>query len=163
VLAYGPRREARRLYFQLQGNGSIMANGAYRWWGACLLGLAALVVAVPGCGGGGKPKVTITGAVTYKGKPLSGGMLQFAGTSGRAPSSAIIQKDGTFTMTDVDLGEAKASILVTPQSSGRDGDKAGSAPKVTPDQLPEKYRDPEKSGVKVTITTDTKHLDIKLD
>jgi hypothetical protein len=140
-----------------------MSTFSYRWCRACLLGLVAIVVAASGCGGDGNKKMTINGTVSYKGQPLSGGMLQFVGSKGGTPSAAPIQKDGTFLMTDVEPGEVKVSITATPQSSGPSGDKAGSGPKITPDDLPEKYRDPEKSGLKYTITPDTRQLDIKID
>jgi len=139
-----------------------MSTFSYRWFPAGALGLVALAVAASGCGG--IKKVTVNGTVSYKDKPLSGGMLQFAGPKGGAPSAAVIQQDGTFIMTDVVPGEVKVSIQATPQSSGPSGDKDKKAtvPKVTPDDLPEKYRDPEKSGLQYTITPETKHLDVKI-
>jgi hypothetical protein len=118
-------------------------------------------VAVSGCGG--NKKVTINGTVSYKGQRLSGGMLQFAGTKGEAPAATPIRNDGTFTITDVTPGEMKVSFTATPQSSPPGGDKGASGPKVTVADLPEKYRDPEKSGLKYTITSDTRELDIKID
>jgi len=139
-----------------------MDIGLYRRWAACLVGLAVLVVATAGCGGG-KKKVTVTGTVTYKGQKLTGGMVKFVGTKGESPAAAMIQKDGTYTMTDVDPGEMKVGFTVTPQSAGRPGEKKGSAPKFTPDDLPEKYRDPEQSGLRYTITPETHQLDVKID
>jgi len=136
-----------------------MSAFSYRWCPACGLGLVVLVVVALGCGG--DRKVTVNGTVSYKGQPLSGGMLQFVGPNG-APAAAMIQRDGKFIMTDVTPGEVKVSIMATPQSGPR-GDKAPPAPKVAPVELPERYRDPEKSGLKYTITSDTKQLDIKID
>jgi hypothetical protein len=137
-----------------------MSTFSYRWF-AGILGLAAIVVAASGCGG--NKKVTINGTVSYKGQRLSGGMLQFAGLNGAAPSAAPIHPDGTFIMTDVVPGELKVSIAATPQSSGPCGDKMASGPKITAADLPEKYRDPERSGLRYTITPDTRQLDIKID
>jgi hypothetical protein len=138
-----------------------MSTYSYRWFPAGILGLVALLVAASGCGG--NKKMTINGTVSYKGQRLSGGMLQFVGPKEGAPSAASIHKDGTFIMTDVTPGEVKVSIQPTPQSSGPSGDKKASGPKITADDLPEKYRDPEKSGLRYTITPDTRQLDIKID
>jgi hypothetical protein len=138
-----------------------MSTCAYRWLPPSILVLSALVVTASGCGGGVK-KVTINGTVSYKGQPVSGGMLQFAVAKG-APAAAPIQEDGSFTMTDVTPGEVTVSITATPRSSGPGGGKAKPAPKVTPADLPEKYQDPARSGLKYTITPTTRQLDIKMD
>jgi hypothetical protein len=126
-----------------------MSTFSYRLCPACLLGLVLLLVATSGCGGGDK-KLTINGTVTYKGQPISGGMLQFAATQGGAPAAAVINKDGTYSMTGVTPGEVKVSITATPGAK-------------LPADLPEKYYDPEKSGLKYTITPNTTQLDIKMD
>lgn len=69
---------------------------------ACLLlGLSAV-----GCGGGLAP---VTGKVSYKGKALSGGSIQFLGSDGAA-YPAEIGSDGTYSVK-VRTGEAK--VLVT--------------------------------------------------
>ena len=138
-----------------------MSHGSSPWYIASFLSLVAIVVSVSGCGTK-DAKVTIRGTVSYKGQPLSSGMLQLVGRNGAAPSAAAIQTDGTFIMTDVAVGEVNAIILATPISPDRTGAKT-SNPKITPADLPEKYQDPEKSGLKYTITPDTRELDIKLD
>jgi hypothetical protein len=138
-----------------------MSHGSSPWYIASFLSLVAIVVSVSGCGTK-DAKVTIRGTVSYKGQPLSSGMLQLVGRNGAPPSAASIQKDGTFIMTDVAVGEVNAIILATPISPDRTGAKT-SNPKITPADLPEKYQDPEKSGLKYTITPDTSELDIKLD
>jgi hypothetical protein len=140
-----------------------MSKASYCWFFAGILGLAAIVVSAPGCGGNKNKKVTITGAVFYKGQRLSSGMLRFVGPKGVAPSAAPIQKDGTFIMTDVTPGDVQASILATPQSSGPSDGKTNPGPKIKPAELPEKYQDPETSGLKYTITPGTTKLDIKID
>jgi hypothetical protein len=66
-------------------------------------------------------------------------------------------------MTDVVPGEVTASITATPSSSGPSGGKTKSVPKITPADLPEKYLDPQRSGLRYTITPSTRQLDIKLD
>jgi hypothetical protein len=131
----------------------------------CALALCAVVMlAVSGCGERGVKKLTVTGTVAYKGQKLSSGMLQFAGPEGFF-SASVIQPDGKYIMTDVVPGEVKVGVMATPQSSGSSSSPDGNVaqPKTAPVVLPEKYREPDKSGVKYTITPDTTQLDINLE
>jgi hypothetical protein len=126
------------------------------------LGLvAAVLVPVSGCGG--VKKVNVSGTVSYKGQRLSSGLLQFVGSEG-AYSAGPIGADGSFTVTDVVPGEVKVGVQETPQGSGgsSSGDKAAADPKAVPVVLPDHFRDPEKSGVKYTITPETRELHIDL-
>jgi len=123
---------------------------------------ATIFVVIAGCSG--VKKVTVKGTVSYEGKRVSSGMLQFVGPEG-AYSASMVQPDGTFIMTDVLPGETKVGVMESPQGSGSSssGDnKASAPPKVTPSSLPEKFRDPQKSGVSVTIAADTRELHIDL-
>lgn len=115
-----------------------------------------------GCSQGGVKKQTIEGTVSYKGAPLKSGILRFVGASG-AFATAPIREDGTFTVTDVAPGEVQVGIMEAPQSGGASSDgkgKGGPAPKAPP--LPAKYKNPEQSGLKYTISEDTRKLDIEL-
>src|SRR5262245_42330046 len=97
---------------------------AWRFWG----GLATTVlVVVAGCsggfGGGGTQVGIVKGKVSYKGKPLSSGMISFNPMIGKAKISAReaqIHKDGTFGVRTI-----AGTNIVTVQPSGR------GAPKVT--------------------------------
>lgn len=123
--------------------------------------LVAVIVAVAGCSSGGVKKVTVSGTVSYKGQPVRSGILQFVGPEG-AYSAANIQSDGSFTITDVVPGEVKVGVMEAPGGSGSSsGEKGRPAPK--PVDLPDKYRSPETSGLKYTITPDTRQLDIKIE
>ena len=68
-------------------------------------------------------------------------------------------------MTDVIPGEVKVGVMESPQGSGSSSspDDKKAAPRVAAAWLPEKYREPETSGLKYTITPETKdlHIDIK--
>ena len=129
---------------------------------ASLLGLALAVVSgLSGCGDRGVKKITVSGTIEYKGQRLSSGMLQFIGPEG-AYSASMIQTDGTFIMTDVVPGEVKVGVMNTPQGTGSSGGKAPTGPKTPPVVLPEKYQNAETSGVKYTITPETKELHIEI-
>jgi len=132
-------------------------------WIRCVLStlIALAIVAVAGCGG--IKKVTVNGTVAYKGQRLSSGMLQFVGADG-AYSAGKINPDGTFIVTDVVPGEVKIGIMETPGGSGSSSNAKGSTgPQAAPVALPDKYRDPEKSGLARTITSETRELHLELD
>jgi hypothetical protein len=116
------------------------------------------VVAVAGCSGSVR-KVTVHGTISYQGQKLQSGILKFVGPEG-AYSAAQIQEDGTFIITDVVPGEVKVGVVEAPQGSGKPG--TSKEPKTPPVSLPEKYRDPETSGLKYTITPETRELPIEI-
>src|SRR5262249_4662099 len=124
------------------------------------LGLLAILVALTGCSGGVK-KVTINGTISYKGQRLQSGIVKFVGPEG-SYSAASVQPDGTFIITDVVPGVVKVGVMEAPQGWGSSwGEKKGSSG--PPISLPEKYREPETSGLKYTIPPDTRELHIGIE
>jgi hypothetical protein len=121
--------------------------------------IAALAAAAAGCSGGSK-KVTIDGTVTYRGQPLSSGILRVVSEDGSF-ATAMVRPDGTFTLTDVVPGEIRVGIQEAPQGSASSDGKAGPAPARAP-SLPAKVKDPETSGLKYTITPGTSELKIEI-
>ena len=152
-------------YFPIHHANTInMTTQSSRYFPGRILGLAVVaVVAVSGCSSKGVKKVTVSGTISYKGHRLQSGILKFVGPEG-AYSAASIQPDGTFIITDVVPGEVKVGVMEAPGGSGSssssDDNKASSRTK--PVSLPEKYREPETSGLKYTITPDTKELNIDI-
>jgi hypothetical protein len=126
----------------------------------CILGSCAMLLAGSGCADRGIKKITLKGTVTYEGKPVTSGLLKIIGPGGNY-SAASIQESGHYEITEVVPGELKIGVMETPQGSGSSGGDGG-ASKVTPLNLPEKFRDPETSGVKYTITEETRELNIEL-
>ncbi len=130
------------------------------------LGLLAAVVAVAaasGCSGGTAKKTTVIGTVTYKGERLQSGILRVTGPEGSF-ATASIRPDGTFTLTDVVPGEVKVGVMEAPRNSSSSDAKPGTpaAPAKRAAQLPANVRDPEKSGLKYTITPDMRELTIDI-
>ena len=123
-----------------------------------LLAFGLLAVCLVGCSNGGK-KLTIAGTVTYKGEPLRSGILRVVSTGGEF-ATATIRADGTFTLTDVVPGELQVGIMSEPQSSSSSDGKVRSAPRQAP--IPAKYQDPQKAGLKYTITSTSRPLAIEL-
>jgi hypothetical protein len=75
--------------------------------------LTLLTLAAVGCGGRGD----VSGKVTYKGKPLVFGTVQFE-ASDKTIKQANIEKDGSYTIPGVPVGEANVAVSSeNPQSS----------------------------------------------
>lgn len=126
--------------------------GSARW---PIVLLAATILSASGCGRAGDKKMTVRGTVSCQGQRLNTGLLAFHGP-GDAYAAAPIQPDGTFT-AELAPGDVKVSILETPR-----GSKA--APAVNPPiAVPEKYGNPESSGLRFTITPSTSKLPIELE
>ena len=70
------------------------------------LAVAAAVVAICGCAGG---HGTLSGKVTYKGKTVASGNVVVVGADGIARYSKI-ETDGSYSVADVPVGEAKIGV-----------------------------------------------------
>ena len=124
---------------------------------ARVLGMAAFVLmAFAGCTHEAK-KISVDGRISYKGQPLTSGFLKLVGPEG-GYTGAMIQPDGTFSITGVAPGENKVGVREAPQSS-RPG---SNEPKTPPVTLPAKFHDPETSGVVVSIAPDAKEITIDM-
>lgn len=141
---------------------------------AAPLGLALLVAAV-GCGpntpsGTG---ATASGTVTLDGAPLPACMVIFAGGAGEGASSvtAYTDSEGKYAATNVPLGEVAVMVRHNPgadmaramaksKTQGMKG--APAAPDVPTTAVPERYADPGKSGLKLTVAAGGNPFDIAL-
>jgi hypothetical protein len=103
---------------------------------------AAVLVAAAGCS---KPATsTFHGTVTYRGKPLTSGVIFFLGPAPKMQMGmGTIHDDGTYSATDVPVGEVRVSFQA--------------------DGLPEKYGDPNKSELKYTITSGMTELNLAIE
>jgi len=62
-----------------------------------LVGLVAL--SLPGCSGGGAGLAVVKGKISYKGKPVPNGTINFLPADGTKPSATgEIQRDGSYVM-----------------------------------------------------------------
>lgn len=66
------------------------------------------------------PGGTLTGTVSYLGKPVPSGSILLIG-SDSMPRTAWIQKDGTYKFTGVPVGEAKLAVFERTRSPGTAG------------------------------------------
>ena len=123
--------------------------------------LLVSVAAASGCGGSATERVPVAGKVLIDGQPLGSGNIRFVPAEGR-PASGKIQSDGTYQL-------ASDSINGSAQSGLPRGDYLVqvSSSKVIDDatiqwNAPQKYADFRTSGLKVTISEPTDHLNIQL-
>ena len=128
--------------------------------------LTVLVAGLAGCGG--KKKAKISGKVTYKGNPVTGGTLTlYPPDEKQAPLPIQIQADGTFVTTDVTPGTYQVGISTesAKRAAGPDMSKFKPPPgvKVSAEEMkrygsssgggvkymaiPPKYAKPETSGL----------------
>ncbi|HJZ56327.1 MAG TPA: hypothetical protein VKE74_15280 [Gemmataceae bacterium] len=108
---------------------------------AALVGATLALGLLAGCS---KPTTsTFHGAVSYRGQPLKSGVIYFLGPAPQMQMGmGTIHDDGTYTATDVPVGEVRVSF---------------NAPGV-----PAKYSDPNKSELVYTITPGMTSLDIAI-
>jgi hypothetical protein len=75
--------------------------------------VALLVLALAvgaGALGCGKRSATVSGQVTYKGKPVTSGTVVFFGADGQPCPPASVQEDGTYKATKVATGPVKVVL-----------------------------------------------------
>ena len=145
-------------------------------WGWMLLAVG-VSAGVAGCG----PSTgNVSGKVLYKGAPLNGGVVTFAGEDGKNPQIAQIAEDGSYSVEKIPVGPVK--ITVATKSSVKQGKQPrknlpptnvtpppGYIPQDASDggkplvEIPAKYSDSEKSGLTYTVTSGSQSYDIKLD
>ena len=143
-----------------------------RW--SCLLVLAACLGSV-GCGG----RANVSGKVTFTGKPLVSGMVSILASDGKAHYGEIMA-DGAYAIPGVALGEAKFSVACpnpTQNASGGRGkldiDPRKPVKSAAPTAgsnfdatkwfaIPGEFGDPDRAGLKFTLTSGSNILDLPL-
>jgi hypothetical protein len=145
--------------------------------------LPCLSLLMVGCGSSGNALVpsSISGKLTYKGKPIKGGILKFYNDQGTG-YDANISQDGTFSATDIPMGEL---VVVVDTDSLKPSDTATkskessmrknaaqqqpppgvAAPPKLEDifvQVPAKYKNPKTSTMTITIVKGRNVKDIDL-
>ena len=141
---------------------------------------------IVGCG---SKSSKVSGTVSYKGTPIKSGMVTFMRADDGAVQNAYIV-DGKYEFDNLPPGKVKVAVVLpggnTPAAKGMDAkaakraiEKIGERPKQAPPDykwpgsltggateegpsLPEKYADPNKSGVEYDVTpgTQTKNFDL---
>lgn len=132
--------------------------------------LLALACALSGCSQG-KPTATVSGTVKYKGELVPAGKVTFFG-SGNQAATAPIAPDGTYTATEVPLGSVKVTVN-TPRPTAelkkaakqmkRRFGKGNEFPETSDAvSVPDKYGDPVKSPLSITVKEGSQPYDIEM-
>jgi hypothetical protein len=123
-----------------------------------------------GCAGKSRATTTVSGQVTYRGAPVTVGVIYFHGPDDQV-AMGTIAVDGTFTATDVPVGAVRVSLQVRDpgvygQQLGKGAanppGKTGTDP-VRVTSVPAKFADPQTSGVRYVIEPGMTNLEVKLE
>lgn len=115
---------------------------------------------------------SLTGTITYKGKPIEFAMVRVQSKDGKQYASGQVNDDGKYRVDNVPLGE----VMIAVDTAAAQGEfvaqnmaKAGAAadPKASKKRVdptfvnvPQKYSDPAKSGLSTTIQKGENTFDI---
>jgi hypothetical protein len=133
---------------------------------AALAIAATALIGLVGCGPG---RGNVAGKVSYKGRAVVFGSVQFVG-SDNTPTLARIEKDGSYHLDGAAAGEQVVLVNSPDPASSVPLDKAGKpreAPPIDPAlwfPIPDKYANPQKSDLKFTIkpnTLNSYNIDLK--
>jgi hypothetical protein len=113
---------------------------------------AALVLAIAvltGCGDGGGATTSVQGKITYEGKPVTTGVINFQPARGQ-PLGGGIQADGSYAF-DLPPGDYRVRIDAPPAvpAGYKEG---GPVPKLPPRLVPERYADYNTSDLTATVS-----------
>lgn len=140
-------------------------------------GTLLLTVFVMGCSGSSIKQAEVSGTVSYKGKPLPGGVITFVSPRGYT-GTAVIDPQGHYKMPQAPVGEVQIGVdnrMLTKR--GAASAKKGMLklpPEVASKQqnpqavtgtyvfLPPKFAAPDKSGLNYTVKPGTQTHDIDL-
>jgi hypothetical protein len=145
------------------------------WQGSQVRRLSALaallsVMVLSGCSG--EPNATVSGKVTYKGKPVTSGVVVLVGQGGQASAPGVVREDGTYVITKAPVGPVKVSFdnpppYLPPQAYQRQApmDKETKeaiklASRYSP--TPPQYKNPALSGLSVELKRGSNQFDIAL-
>jgi hypothetical protein len=102
-------------------------------------------------------KSSVSGRVTYHGVGLSSGVVQFFGEKGD-PVVGMVQMGGTYTVWEPPSGNVKIAVTTTPPSYVSKAPTAPGAGNI----LPERYADPDTSGLTLRVSGGQQSFDIVL-
>jgi hypothetical protein len=134
---------------------------------ALVVAFGLLIDCMAGCGSKVKPTGEVHGKVSYNGKPVTAGNVKFFPEAGGEPVFSTILPDGTYRVTGIPVGRAKVAIEtlafkghITPPPPGMAKMMNAPLPKYVP--IPEKYEQPDTSGLTFEVEKTAKPWDIEL-
>ena len=131
--------------------------------------VAATLAALTGCQD--STKSTVSGKVTYKGAPVTGGIITLKPKTATGAAPGIpIKADGTFIGTDIPPGDYDVAVSTDnvaaappPGGTGSSPTPAGASGGGTKVDIPAKFKDPTTSKITWTVKSGKQDLSIDLD
>lgn len=117
----------------------------------------AFVLAIVGCSNSGDPQ--ITGVVSYEGKKITSGVINFLPKDGGQPLGGPIQAEGTFSCS---IPPGEYTVLISAPAAVPEGWKDGDPVPIGRPQVPLKYASRATSDLQTHITAETKELNFSL-
>ena len=121
--------------------------------------MVLLALTSAGCGRG-KPRGLVAGTVTFQGRLVTEGQVNFFCAKNGTGASPTLTASGTYSIPEgVDVG--RYTVCITPPAPT----VAGGAPSAgSPSQftIPEKYRNPDASGISVDVQAGNNEFAIEL-
>jgi hypothetical protein len=172
----GPKKRFTRGHFALQQHGAWKDPKTNKVYETVLHVRKVEVKELPTTKGEKEPEKNtgaVSGRVTYKGKPLTGGVVTF--TSGKQVVTGALDEEGRYEVTNVPVGTVKVSVStesVRPKKAPG-GDKIrpkGELKKIEdPDKggrrfvvIPQRYSNPETSGLTLEVRPGRQQFNIEL-
>ena len=147
-----------------------MGRSVFDTRGRAVLVAAALGM-LAGCGG---RSGTLSGRVSHQNKPVVYGTVMVFGAD-RITRSGNLGPDGTYTVADVPVGPVQVAVVSPEPPDAKPAAKHDERPRRGPAaaplaavdrskwfRIPEKYGDPEKSGLTTTVQPGGTRYDIPL-
>ena len=111
-----------------------------------------------GCGQG-NPTGSISGKVTHNGEPLTTGVVMFLDSDAGIGASAELDADGVYEVLSLPTGQYQVAIQAPPAPSPEEVASGAQLEKL---EIPDKYLDPQTSGLTATITEGENSADFTL-
>jgi hypothetical protein len=109
-----------------------------------------------GCGAKGPPMGSVSGKVTYKGQPLTTGVVTLLNEKAGSGASGEIDASGIYQIPSIRTGEYNVAVHQSPPAPG-------AAPKGNWKlNIPEKYQTPQTSGLTATVKEGSNTADFGL-
>jgi len=123
-----------------------MKRNVLSWRLANCLGLLVCVCWCTGCGSGEPPTGSIAGKVTFKGQPLTTGVITLVNEEAGLGASGELDVSGNYRIESIRTGQYKVAVHNPPPPP-----ESGAVPKNWKLSIPEKYQDVETSELTATV------------
>jgi len=113
-----------------------------------------------GCGSGEPPAGGVAGKVTFQGQPLIAGTVTFLNAETGIGASSELDSSGSYRIDSVRAGEYQVTIQPPP---GPSPEAMAEGAKVESSPIPDKYKDPQASGLTAAVNEgeNTANFDLK--